>query len=100
MAFIGLDDSPSRYQAVEEIIEAADAREAAGTVIELAHLHPDDLFPEILIVPEDKVAIFTRDDCGNAVTFEEDFPRLLAKGPKTVVMRFDRDELERLRDQM
>jgi hypothetical protein len=100
MAFIGLDDGPSRYQAVEEVIEAADAREAAGMVIQLAHIHPDDLFPEILVIPEDQVAIFTRDDCGNAATFEEDFPRLMAKGPKTVVVRFDPDDLERLRDQM
>ena len=37
-----------------------------------------------MIVEEGHVAVFSRDDDGRAVTPEEDFPRLLEKGPNAV----------------
>jgi hypothetical protein len=82
-AFVGYEGGPlGAYRYLEEVIEASDTREAARRAFELAGLHPDEEFPELLIVPEDQVHIFTRDDEGAAVTFEEDLPRLLRKGPK------------------
>lgn len=83
-AFVALNDGPGRYQELEETIEADDPRAAAQRAIHLAAIHPDDQFPVILIVEERDVSIFSRNDDGRAVTADEDFPRLLAKGPSLV----------------
>ncbi len=79
-AFVALGDGPGHYQELEEVIEAPDPRAAAQQAIDLATIHPDDQFPVILIVEEQAISIFSRDDDGQAVTPDEDFPRLLAKG--------------------
>ncbi len=81
---MALSDGPGRYQELEETIEADDPRAAAQRAIDLAAIHPDDQFPVILIVEEGQVAVFSRDDDGRAVTPDEDFPRLLEKGPNVV----------------
>lgn len=81
---MALSDGPGRYQELEETIEAVDPRAAAQRTIDLAAIHPDDQFPVILIVEEQHVTVFSRDDDGRAVTPDEDFPRLLAKGPHVV----------------
>ncbi len=83
-AFVALSDGPGRYQELEETIEADDLRSAAQRAIDLAAIHPDDQFPVILIVEEGRVGVFSRDDDGHAVTPDEDFPRLLEKGPSVV----------------
>src|SRR5215831_16678522 len=83
-AFVALSDGPGRYQELEETIEADDPRAAAQRAIDLAAIHPDDRFPVILIVEERHVSIFSRDDDGRAVTPDEDFPRLLERGPNLV----------------
>jgi hypothetical protein len=85
-AFITLDTGPGHYQELDNVIEAADPRSAARRAIELAAIHPDDQFPVILIVEERDVSIFTRDDDGQAVTTDEDFARLLAKGPDVMIL--------------
>ena len=83
-AFVALSDGPGRYQELEDTIEADDSRAAAQRAIDLAAVHPDDQFPVILIVEEGHVAVFSRDDDGQAVTTDEDFPRLMEKGPNVV----------------
>jgi len=83
-AFAALSDGPGHYQELEDVIEADDPRSAAQRAIDLATIHPDDQFPVILIVEEGAVSVFSRDDDGRAVTPDEDFPRLLAKGPNLV----------------
>ena len=83
-AFIGLADG--RYQALEDVVEADDPRGAANKVISLVAFHPEELFPEILVVPDDEVHVFTRDDAGRAATTDEDMPRLIEKGPRSVVI--------------
>ena len=81
-AFIALNDGPGHYQELEEPIEAADPSTAAQRAIEQSAIHPDDQVPVILIVEERHVSVFSRDDDGQAVTPDEDFPRLLAKRPQ------------------
>jgi hypothetical protein len=56
-----------------------DPRHAAQQVIDRLQVHPDEEFPELLIVPEDQVHVFTRDDDGRAVTPDEDVPRLIRR---------------------
>jgi hypothetical protein len=75
---------PGHYQELEEVIDTADPRSAAQRAIELSAIHPDDQFPVILIVEERDVSIFSRDDDSLAVTSDEHFPRLLAKGPDVI----------------
>ncbi len=83
-AFVALSDGPGRYQELEATIEAPDPRRAAQRAIDLAAIHPDDQFPVILIVEERNVSVFSRNDDGQAVTPDEDFSRLSAKGPDTI----------------
>lgn len=85
-ALIGIDDGPDRYQELTEPIEAADPRAAAQLIIDRGVIHPDDQFPQILVIEEAQVAIFTRNDRGRAATAEEDFARLLAHGPATATI--------------
>jgi len=47
-------------------------------------IHSDDKFPQILVIEEAQIALFTRDDLGRAATNEEDRLRLLDRGPGTV----------------
>src|SRR5437764_14915202 len=89
-AFIALDTGPGHYQELEEVIDAADPRAAAQQAIELTAIHPDDQFPVILIVEERDVSIFSRDDDGQAVTTDEDSPRLLARGPDVICIHHHR----------
>ena len=91
-AFIALDNGPGHYQELDELIDAPDPRSAAQRAIELAQIHPDEEFPQLLVIEERAVSIFTtRDDQGQAVTFDEDLPRLAAKGPETVVVHIPAD---------
>jgi hypothetical protein len=83
-AFVALSDGPGRYHELEETIEAPDPPSAAQRAIDRAAIHPDDQFPVILIVEERNVSVFSRNDSGRAVTPEEDFTRLMAKGPDMV----------------
>ncbi|TMC05440.1 MAG: hypothetical protein E6J41_22090 [Chloroflexi bacterium] len=83
-AFVALSDGPGRYQELEDTIEAPDPRMAAQQAIDRAAIHPDDQFPVILVVEERHVSVFSRDDHGQAVTPNEDFPRLMAKGPDVI----------------
>jgi hypothetical protein len=83
-AFVALSDGPGRYQELEDTIEAPDPRSAAQRAIDRAAIHPDDQFPVILIVEERDVSIFSRNDDGQAVTPDEDFSRLMAKGPDMI----------------
>jgi hypothetical protein len=83
-AFIALDTGPGHYQELDELIEASDPRTAAQVAIELMAVHPDDEFPVILIVEEGNMAVFSRDDDGQPITPDEDWPRLLARGPGVV----------------
>ena len=83
-AFIALSDGPGRYQELEETIEAPDPRTAAQQAIDRAAIHPDDQFPVVLIVEERNVSVFSRNDDGQAVTPDEDFPRVIAKGPDMI----------------
>ncbi len=83
-AFVALSDGPGRYQELEETIEAPDPRTAAQRAIDRAAIHLDDQFPVILIVEERNVSVFSRNDDGQAVTPDEDFPRLSAKGPDMI----------------
>jgi hypothetical protein len=89
---VALSDGPGRYQELEETIEADDPRAAAQRAIDLAAIHPDDQFPVILIVEEGHVAVFSRDDDGRAVTPDEDFPRLMEKGPHVVDLHLAEEE--------
>ena len=92
-AFVALSDGPGRYQELEQTIEADDPRAAAQRAIDLAAIHPDDQFPVILIVEEEAVSVFSRDDDGRAVTPDEDFPRLLEKGPNVVDVHLAEEDL-------
>jgi hypothetical protein len=96
-AYLGTENGA--YRDLEELVEADDPRGAAQQVIDSMQLHPDEEFPELLIVPEDQVHIFTRDDAGRAVTPDEDMPRLIRREPQTVKVEVRPDELDRLRDQ-
>ena len=78
------------YHDLEEVIEADSPREAAQQAIELAGIHPDDEFPQLLVVPDEEVHTFTRDDVGRAVTWDADLPRQIRKGPARVIVWFDR----------
>jgi hypothetical protein len=75
---VELQDVPDAYRDLEVVIEAADPRLAAARAFELAGVHPDEEFPQLLVVPEVQVHVYTRDDAGKAVTADEDLPRLRA----------------------
>lgn len=83
---IGVDDGPDRYQELTDLIDAPNPRAAAQVVIDRGVIHPDDQFPQILVIEEATVAIFTRDDDGRAATDDEDLPRLVARGPATATI--------------
>ncbi len=83
-SFVALSDGPGRYQELEGTIDAPNPRTAAQRAIDLAAIHPDDQFPVILIVEERNVFVFSRNDDGQAVTPDEDFSRLSAKGPDMI----------------
>ena len=87
---IGLDDGPDRYQELPELVEAPDPRAAAQLVIDSGVVHPDEQFPQILIIEEAQVGVFTRDDEGRAATDEEDFARLVREDPAAAESRTDR----------
>lgn len=95
---IGVDDGPDRYQELTELIDAPNPRAAAQVVIDRGVIHPDDQFPQILVIEEARVAVFTRDDAARAATDDEDLPRLLARGPATATIcrqpAADRTEVE------
>ena len=91
-AYVSVDIGPGHNQEIDELIEAPDPRAAAQRAIEIARLHPDEQFPVILVVEEEDVSIFSRDDEGRAVTPGEDWPRLVAKGPQTIHVQGD-DEM-------
>ncbi len=84
------DDS---YRDLEETIEAESPSAAAQETFDHLALHPDEQFPQLLIVPDDQVHVFTRDDKGQALTTTEDVPRMIAKGPKTATITFYANEL-------
>ena len=63
------------YRDLERTFEAPDARTAAQQALDLLDLHVDEEFAELLVVPDDRVHVFTRDDTGRAVTINEDLPR-------------------------
>lgn len=52
------------HRDLEAVVEAGSPDEAARRAFELAGVHPDDEFPQILIVPDAEVQVFTRDDSG------------------------------------
>jgi len=81
------------YRDLERTFEAPDARTAAQQAFDLLDLHLDEEFPELLVVPDDHVQVFTRDDSGKAVTTTEDLPRSIARGPRFTIVRFDLMEL-------
>jgi hypothetical protein len=68
------------HQDLERTIEAAGPREAAQVTFDELHIHADEQFPQLVVVPAEQVEVFTRDDWGRAVTMTEDLPRVLAKG--------------------
>jgi hypothetical protein len=89
-----VDDS---YRDLELTVEADDPRQAAQRVFDqltIAELHPDELFPQLIVVPEAEVSVFTRNDEGRAVTLTEDLPRLIAKAPRTGTVTFYADGIE------
>jgi hypothetical protein len=77
------------YRDLEQTFEARGPREAARQAFDQLDLHRDEEFPELLVVPDDQVHIFTRDDQGRAVTVTEDMPRAMARGPRSVVVALD-----------
>ncbi len=90
-AYLLLTDNS--YRDLEQTIEADSPREAAQQAFDRLVLHPDEQFPQLLIVPDEQVHVFTRDDEGRAVTTTEDAPRMMAQGPKTVSVTFCASEL-------
>lgn len=83
-AYLVLPDGT--YRDLELVTEAPNPRAAARRAFELAGIHRDEEFPQVLIVPDDQVYVFGRDDSGAAVTPDEDLPRLIKRGPQTVVL--------------
>lgn len=85
-AFVALDEGPGYLQELDHLIDAPDPRAAAQQAFQLAMIHPDDQFPQVLIVEEQAVSIFVRGDHGEAVTPDEDFARLEARGPAAAIV--------------
>lgn len=89
-----VDDS---YRDLELTVEAADPRQAAQRVFDqlsTVDLHPDEAFPQLIVVPECAVSVFTRNDEGRAVTLTEDLPRMIAKAPRGATLTFYTDGME------
>src|SRR5260370_8589789 len=80
------------YRDLELTIEAESPHEAAQQAFDGLALHPDEQFPQLLVVPDHQVHVFTRDDEGRAVTVNEDMDRVMAKGPKTASVTFYANE--------
>lgn len=77
------------YEDLEGTIEAQNPREAAQRAFDQLDIHADEQFPQLIVVPAEEVHVFTRDESGQAVTIMEDLPRMIAKGPRYSVVRFD-----------
>lgn len=86
------------YHDLEAVIEAISPHEAARRAFELAGIHPDDEFPQILIVQDADVHVFTRDDKGCAVTWDADLPRQIRRGPASAIVYVDQLEQDRRRE--
>src|SRR5215472_15786486 len=85
------DDGSYRDQ--ETTVEADSPRQAAQLAFDQLGLHPDEQFPQLLVVPDQHVHVFSRDGRGQAVTMDEDSDRMIAEGPRTVIVSFDPAEL-------
>ena len=89
--------SDSSYRDLEDTFEAESPREAAQQAFDMLgarELHPDEEFPQLIVVPDAEVHVFTRDDGGRAVTTTEDLPRLMARGPRTSTVTFFSEGME------
>ncbi len=81
------------YRDLEQTFEAPNPRKAAQQAFDQLDLHPDEEFPEVLVVPDDQVHVFTRDDQGRAITLNEDMMRSMARGARFAIVSFDPMEL-------
>ncbi len=88
--------SNDTYRDLEDVFEAEGPRQAAQRVfdrLDIGDLHPDEEFPQVIVVPDDHVHVFTRNDEGRAVTMSEDIRRLTTKGPCYATVTFNPEAL-------
>lgn len=85
------DDGSYRDQ--EATFEADNPREAAQRAFDQLSVHPDEQFPQLLVVPDHHVHVFSRNDCGRAVAMDEDIDRMIAEGPRTEIVSFEPADL-------